>query len=98
MSHNGGYGSSIARERIAEEARARTGSLDLGMLGLDALPADLFALTHLRRLNLGESYFDKAGSRVDAASDIAPNWLDSQLSRLAALPDLDMLSVSGAHL
>jgi internalin A len=91
-------GLGIARERIAEETRARTGSLDLGMLGLDELPADLFVLTHLRRLNLGDSYFDEEGSRVEAASDIAPNRLDAQLSRLVALPDLDALSVSGAKL
>ena len=95
MSHNDD-GLTIARERIVEETRARTGSLDLGMLGLDELPADLFVLTHLRRLNLGEGYFDVAGR--DAASDIAPNRLDSELHRLAALPDLDALSVFGAEL
>ena len=91
-------GLTIARERIAEEARARTGSLDLGMLGLDELPAELFALTHLRRLNLGYRYLDEAGTLTAAAADIAPNRLDSQLHRLAALPELDALSVIGAEL
>jgi internalin A len=91
-------GLTIARERIAEEARARTGSLDLGMLGLDELPAELFALTHLRRLNLGDRYWDEAGTLVSAAADIAPNRLDSQLRRLAVLPELDVLSVIGAEL
>jgi hypothetical protein len=43
MSHNDD-GPCIARERIAEEARLRTGFLDLGMLGLDKLPADSFVL------------------------------------------------------
>jgi internalin A len=43
----------IALERIAHEAEARTGSLDLSMLGLTDLPEELFALTHLRELNLG---------------------------------------------
>jgi internalin A len=97
MAHNH-HGPGIARERIAEEVRMRTGSLDLGRLGLDELPADLFILTHLRRLNLGDSFFDKAGSQVDAASDIAPNRLDSELYRLAALLDLNALSVSGTEL
>jgi internalin A len=62
-------GLGIARERIAEEARARTGYLDLGMLGLDELPADLFALTHLRTLNLGN--WDLS-DRFKTASHIAP--------------------------
>ena len=39
---------SIARARIAEEAERRTGSLDLSDLGLEALPEELFGLTHLR--------------------------------------------------
>ena len=48
-------GLTIARERIAEEAHARTGFLDLGRLGLDELPAELCDLTHVRRLNLGNA-------------------------------------------
>ena len=97
MSHNDD-GLTIARERIAEEARTRTGSLDLRMLGLDELPAELFGLTFLRRLNLGGSYWDAEGNQVDRASWIAPNRLDSQLHRLAALPDLCALSLSGTTL
>src|SRR4051794_30390257 len=97
MSHNHD-GLRIARERIAEEARARTGSLGLGMLGIEELPADLFRLTHLRSLNLGDAYFDEAAGRIEAASNIAPNLLDSQLPRLSALPDVGVLSVSGAEL
>ncbi len=46
-------GLAIARQRIAEEAEARTGFLDLGGLGLTALPPELFRLRHLRTLNLG---------------------------------------------
>jgi hypothetical protein len=91
-------GPGTAHKRIAQEARARTGFLDLGMLGLDEIPAELFVLTHLRRLNLGDSYFDEARGDVDAASDIAPNRLDSQLHRLAVLPDLGALSLSAATL
>jgi internalin A len=91
-------GLTIARERIAEEAGARTGSLDLGRLGLGELPAELLALTHLRHLILGNGYQDGKGNWIEAISQIAPNRLDLQLHRLAALPDLRMLSVNGAEL
>ena len=47
-------GWAIALQRIAHEAEARTGALDLSMLGLTELPEQLFALTHLRELNLGD--------------------------------------------
>jgi len=47
-------GWAIALRRIACEAEARTGALDLGMLELTELPKELFALAHLRELNLGE--------------------------------------------
>ena len=88
-------GLGIARERIAEEARSRTGSLDLGMLGLHELPVELFALTHLRRLNLGLLMEDEAGDDwVQARSHIAPNSLNSELARLAVLANLTVLSVA----
>jgi internalin A len=87
---------SIARERIAREARDRTGSLDLGRLGLTELPAELFTLTHLRRLNLGATIQYRVGKWDWAASDLGPNQLDAQLWRLTALSDLEALSVEGA--
>ena len=40
-----------ARRRIAEEAEARTGALDLSELELDRLPDELAELTHLQRLD-----------------------------------------------
>jgi hypothetical protein len=46
-------GLTIARQRIAEEAKRRTGSLDLNNLGLATLPDELFALSHLQQLDLG---------------------------------------------
>ena len=39
-----------APERIAEEAKAKTGSLDLSKLDLTELPDELAALTHLHSL------------------------------------------------
>ena len=49
-------GLAIARERIAQEREERTGYLDLGMLGLTALPEELFELQHLQALNLGRPF------------------------------------------
>src|SRR3954452_939159 len=88
----------IARERIAEGARDRTVFLDLGRLGLAALPEELFALTHLHRLNLGAGFHDDAGEEIEASSDIAPNSVRSDLAQLAMLSDLLELSFRGAAL
>jgi hypothetical protein len=49
-------GLSIVRDRIGEEADAKTGVLDLGKRGLAELPDELFRLKHLRGLNLGSGY------------------------------------------
>src|SRR3954462_13091268 len=89
-------GLAIARDRIAEEARARTGLLDLGRLGLAALPRELFALTQLRRLNLGAWFHDEAGEEIEAHSDIAPNSVGLDLIRLATVSNLLELSLCGA--
>ena len=57
-------GLKIALERIAQEAEAKTGRLDIANLGLTGLPDELFELVHLEELVLGKSsvpselYFD----------------------------------------
>jgi internalin A len=51
-------GLEIARRLIAEEVVKKTGFLDLGKLGLTELPDELFALAHLRTLNLGSWFYD----------------------------------------
>jgi internalin A len=76
----------IAEARIAEEAAARTGSLDLSGLGLPYLPESLFSLRHLRRLDLG---IDEDGEG---------NRADSQRCRLAAFTQLEKLWVSHSDL
>jgi Leucine-rich repeat (LRR) protein len=53
MEHSEGM--RIARERIAEEGRKKTGSLNLSRLGLVELPEELFALRHLRSLSIAGS-------------------------------------------
>lgn len=75
----------IARARIAAEAEARTGRLDLDGLGLPYLPEELFELTHLRELDLGnqESWNNsKKNNRVGNSHD-----------RLAVLTRLEWLNV-----
>jgi internalin A len=91
-------GLGIARERIAEEASAHSGFLDLGRLGLNELPAELHALKHLRKLNLGRGIGRASPNWVEARSSIGPNRLDAQIAHLGTLPDLVELSVAGAEL
>jgi len=91
-------GLAIARARIAEEARARTGSLDLCNLGLKDLPADLFNLRHLRVLYLGDRV-----RRDDGEWDTSPargpaNEVEGALKRLSGLSELRELSLAGSRL
>jgi internalin A len=88
-------GLGIARRRIAEEAERRTGFLDLSQLGLAELPAELFALRHLRRLHLGDRLAQRDGAWDAVHTQDPPNRLRDKLGRLAALPNLEALSVSG---
>ncbi len=91
-------GPAIARQRIAEEAEAQTGFLDLGMLGLTELPEELFRLKHLRRLNLGSAILDNDGFLRASSADLAPNVLATSLDRLRDLPELEELFVSSTKL
>jgi internalin A len=91
-------GLAIALERIAHEAEARTGTLDLGGLGLTTLPEDLFIQKHLRRLNLGNGIYGEDGEWSDAGSHIARNDLEKELVRLVELPVLEELSIDDMRL
>lgn len=93
------HGMGIARRRIAEEAQARTGFLDLGGLGLATLPPELFRLRHLRELNLGAGLGRHDGSfhqAYDPEDDTTVrNDIDTKyFGDLRELPDLVALSVS----
>jgi internalin A len=92
-------GLTIARWCIVREASARTGFLDLGRLGLTTLPEELFRLTHLRRLNLGQGITNGTGEWHCSASEFSPNKVHASLRALTmALPELEGLSVSGTDL
>ena len=83
-------GMETARRRIAEEAQARTGTLDLGFLGLPEIPEELFALSHLRRLYLGEN---EDGSNWSFEASVAR--VAGKLDKLVtAVPGLEVLSIS----
>ena len=74
----------IAQQRIADEAARQTGALDLSGLGLDLLPDSLFALTHLRSLDLGKprEWDPTKINRIDAQRD--------QLGRFTRLEKLSV--------
>ncbi len=91
-------GMCIARERIALEAKARTGYLDLGMLGLETLPDELFDLRHLRNLNLGYGFEGHDGGLIEAVSGIANHDFGEGLACLSLLPELQYLVLSGTAL
>jgi internalin A len=88
-------GHAIARQRIADEARDRTGFLDLSQLGLTEFPEAVLDLGHLRRLHLGYA-------QVRVGEEWQRNWLADGpknsfggLDRLAALRRLTALSIGG---
>ena len=71
-------GLAIARARIAEEARARTGFLDLGNLSLTEWPEELWELGHLEGLNLGSYYHDQNGAFCESEGAGEDNQLRPQ--------------------
>jgi internalin A len=89
-------GWAIARQRIAKEARERTGKLNLRGLGLEELPPEVAGVTHLRELDLGWWLGDDAGqsfaSRRNRIADLAP------LAGLTALPSLNCDNTQVANL
>ena len=91
-------GERIALERIAEEAEARTGELDLDWLGLSELPEALFALKHLQRLNLGKPFGIVIGEWPGRRNTIGPNAVEGALARLKELPNLRALSLNSCRL
>jgi internalin A len=91
-------GLSIARKRIAREAKEKTGFLDLGGLALGMLPIELFALKHLERLNLGSRYRDQKGNFHESASSLAANKIEADMARLTKLPKLASLWCHGIGL
>ncbi len=98
MSGSNPEGLKIARERIAAEKIARTGTLDLGVLGLTELPDELFELDHLERLNLGSGYYDEKGNWKRAQSDLGINQFDVDLERLQTLPSLIQLHLRSVNI
>lgn len=63
----------FAQERIAREAVEKTGTLDLGRLGLTELPPEVQTLEHLQVLNLGDWYREENGEPRESATFIADN-------------------------
>lgn len=91
-------GLAIARGRIAEEARRRSGTLDLCNLGLQELPEELFKLRHLRTLHLGDGIRRDDGEWVPAKTGGSANRVEASLGKLDRLPELRELSLAGSFL
>src|SRR5690242_7605019 len=89
-------GEAEAERRIAAEAEAQTGFLDLAQLGLRRLPDSLFRLTHLRQLHLGRR-LKRVGEEwwSDGGFKGPFNEIAADLARLVALPGLEALSIRG---
>ena len=75
------YGIEHAQRLIAGERERKTGVLDLGNLGLTALPPEIFELTHLKSLVFGSQSPDGRNSIV---------LLPPALGRLQALESLSL--------
>ncbi len=86
-------GLEIARRLIADEARKQTGFLDLGMLGLTELPEEIHQLTHLRRLNLGDCFYDQAGKATKSTNSLAENDFSNPSLPTLRFPRLQALSL-----
>jgi internalin A len=85
----------IALERIQIEAEKKTGILNLGGLGLVEPPEELFQLTHLHGLSLGNSDFDhKEEIRYRSKDSVGANHFSDLWNRLRELPLLSKLHLS----
>ncbi|HYF35349.1 MAG TPA: hypothetical protein VD994_08685 [Prosthecobacter sp.] len=92
-------GPTIAQTRIVREQQNRTGTLDLGNLGLTEWPNQLWDLSHLTTLNLGVGWLDENLSFhfAEPGIDYAPNSLSPAGARdlWSRLPNLQTLSLAG---
>lgn len=91
-------GMAIACERIAKEQTERTGFLNLGHLGLTALPVELGRLAHLKVLNLGSSWMDREGRWQFLDTGDTNRLPAADLAFLERLPELEPLAVAGCSI
>lgn len=84
-----------ARRLIAEERERQTGFLDIGNLGLTELPTELFDLTQLKSLVVGDSYFRPDTGWHTSMNKHLPNAIRSLPTAIADLRHLKDLSLSG---
>ncbi|CAO3448373.1 hypothetical protein [Azospirillum largimobile] len=86
----------IALERIAEEAEQRTGRLSLRNLGLEWLPKELFALTHLRELDLGaDSWRSSNGNKISAQQHRFSSFGLLRTLKISVSDIVDLVLLSG---
>ena len=84
-----------AKELIAENKRAKATFLDLGNLGLEEWPEELWELDHLEVLNLGVSYYvDREDEISNSKNLFRPNSFRTIPDALERLTNLRVLSFS----
>ena len=94
-------GLTIARERIAQEAKDQTGILDLRDLELKVLPEELCELKHLRSLNCTRTHVQDLTplAALTALQKLDCSWTRVQdLTPLAALTALQSLRCNNCNL
>ncbi len=81
---------------IEREKEQKTGFLDLGNLGLRAIPPELFELEHLEHLSLGGAYSDKENRYHNSENSFSKNSiadLNVPWERLCNLRRLQLVGV-----
>lgn len=91
---NESEGLRTARRRIAREREERTGFLDLGELGLQSWPEELWGLAHLTELNLSWGWYDEKGEWHRVKSGLPANRAAPGNMRWAGFPNLGRLHIS----
>jgi Leucine-rich repeat (LRR) protein len=81
----------IARARIAEEVKRRTGSLNLAGLALDALPKEVSGLTALQHLDCRETQVSDLSPLASLTALQQLDCSDTQVSDLSPLASLTAL-------
>ena len=89
--------SDLARQLIAENQRTHAPFLDLGNCGLtdENLPTELFTLTWLKALNLGDVYRDSKGKWISRLNlDVKNQLSEKSLHQVSQLDQLQTLYLS----
>ena len=83
-----------ALDRIKKCKEKQSDFLDLGELGLTAIPKEVFELHHLKRLNLGSRYYEN-GEWINVKKSHETNKIEEIPKAIVLLSNLEELSLEG---